>query len=194
MADLRHRIRQSLRREPTLASHWLALGLAAAIVQVRATFTDVDPESHGLVMGVFAIWAVLCWGLQQWLRTERFADAARYLWSAIDVIFYTLLLHISVGWNWPVDILLVGYSVLITGAALWFRVRLIWFMTALSVVSYFVLRIQHPDMHGSAPGHYPFIAAAMLTSVGANVSYQVHRFKRLDRIYQRRALGTSGTG
>ena len=36
-----------------------------------------------------------------------------------------------------------------------------------------------------------FIAAGLLASVGANVSYQVFRFKRLDRIYKRRCLGTS---
>jgi eukaryotic-like serine/threonine-protein kinase len=143
------------------------------------------------VMGIFGLWAVMCWGLQQWLRTERYADMARYCWSAMDIVFYTVLLNLSVHWEWPVDILLVGYAVLITGAALWFQVRLIWCMTALSVVSYFVLRMLHPTMHGAAPTHYPFIAAALLASVGANVSYQVYRFKRLDRICQRRQQGGS---
>ncbi|HVJ66413.1 MAG TPA: serine/threonine-protein kinase [Caulifigura sp.] len=190
-ADVRHRVRQSLRREPALASHLLAIALAAIIVQVRAWFTDVDPASHGLVMGLFGLWAALCWGLQYWLRTERAADIARYAWAAVDVVVYTVLLNLSVNWGWPVDILLVGYAVMITGAALWFQVRLIWCMTALSVLSYFVLRSLHPTMHGETPGHYPFIAAALLASVGANASYQVYRFKRLDRIYQRRCLGTS---
>ena len=43
-------------------------------------------------------------------------------------------------------------------------------------------------------------SVAQVTSPGtlvrntANVSYQVHRFKRLDRIYQRRCLGTSENG
>ncbi len=193
-ADLRHRVRQSLRREPALASHWLALSLAAAIVQVRAVLTNVDPASHGLVMGLIAAWAGLCWVLQYWLRTGKGADFARYCWSAVDVVFYTVLLNLSVSWGWPVDLLLVGYAVMITGAALWFQVRLIWCMTALSVASYFVLRWLHPEMHGAAPAHYPFIAAGLLASVGANVSYQVHRFKRLDRIYQRRCLGTSENG
>ena len=190
-ADIKHRVRQSLRREPALASHLLAIAIAALVVQVRATFTEVDFASHALVMGLFAVWAGLCWALQFWLRTEKGADLARYCWAAVDVIFYTTLLNLSVSWGWPVDILLVGYAVMITGASLWFQVRLIWFMTALSVASYFILRALHPSMHGATPGHYPFIAAGLLASVGANVSYQVFRFKRLDRIYQRRCLGTS---
>jgi len=192
--DLKHRVRQSLRREPALASHWLALALAAGVVQIRAFMTPVDPQSHAMVMGLFGLWGALCWLLQYWLRTEKRAEAARYTWSAIDVLFYTVLLNLSVAWGWPVDMLLIGYAVMITGAALWFQVRLIWFMTALSVGSYFVLRWLHPAMHGQAPPHYPFLAAALLASVGANVSYQVHRFKRLDRIYQRRCLGTSENG
>jgi hypothetical protein len=189
--DLKHRFRQSLRREPALASHWLALGLAAGIVQIRAMITEVETSSHILVMGLFGIWAALCWACQYWLRTERAADLAKYTWSAIDVVFYTVLLHLSVTWDWSIDMLLIGYAVMISGAALWFQVRLIWFMTALSVGSYFILRWMHPTMHGDAPAHFPFIAAALLASVGANVSYQVLRFKRLDRIYQRRRLGAS---
>jgi serine/threonine-protein kinase len=193
-ADIKHRVRQSLRREPALASHWLALALAAGIVQIRAMLTPVEAMSHGIVMGLFGIWAVLCWVCQYWLRTEKTPDLARYTWAAVDVIFYTVLLNLSVGWGWPIDMLLIGYAVMISGAALWFQVRLIWFMTALSVGSYFVLRGMHPTMHGEAPAHFPFIAAALLASVGANVSYQVHRFKRLDRIYQRRCLGASENG
>ncbi|QDT55475.1 Serine/threonine-protein kinase PknB [Caulifigura coniformis] len=188
--DLKHRVRQSLRREPALASHWLALALAAGIVQVRALLTPVDAASHATVMGLFGVWAALCWVLQYWLRTGWAQDVARYCWTAMDVVFYTVLLNLSVNWGWPVDMLLVGYAVMISGAGLWFQVRLIWWMTSLSVASYFVLRGLHPTMHGEAPAHFPFITAALLASVGANVSYQVHRFKRLDRIYQRRCLGT----
>jgi eukaryotic-like serine/threonine-protein kinase len=191
VADVQHRIRQSLRREPALASHLLAIGLAAAIVQIRALITAVDGRSHALVMGVLGSWAALCWLMQLWLRTEQRTDAARYTWTAIDIAFYTYLLHLSATWAWPVDMLLVGYAVMITGAALWFQIRLIWWMTTLSVASYFVLRGLHPAMHGNAPAHYPLLAAALLASVGANASYQVHRFKRLDRIYQRRRLGAS---
>jgi serine/threonine protein kinase len=189
--DLNHRVRQSLRREPALASHWLALALAAGIVQIRAMVTPVEAGSHGLVMSLFGIWAALCWACQYWLRSEKGADLAKYTWLAFDAVFYALLLHLSVTWGWSIDMLLIGYAVMISGAALWFQVRLIWFMTALSVGSYFILRWLHPTMHGDAPAHFPFIAAALLASVGANVSYQVHRFKRLDRIYQRRCLGTS---
>jgi eukaryotic-like serine/threonine-protein kinase len=188
--SFRHRLRRTIRREPALVSHWLAIGLAATIVQVRALFVTVDPRSHWLVMGILALWALASWVFQRWMRRDRFADAARYVWSAIDAILYTSLLHLSESWEWPTDMLIVGYPVLITGAALWFKIRLVWFMTFVCVLSYAALWVFHPSLNAAVPLHYPLIVAAMLVVIGANVSYQVYRFKLLDRVYHRRDEGT----
>lgn len=184
-----HRFRRTIRREPALVSHWLALGLAATIVQVRAFFVPVDRQSHLLVMGILALWAFAAWVFQRWMRRERYAELARYVWSAADALLYTTLLHLSESWNWPTDMLIVGYPVMMTGAALWFRIRLVWFMTLVCVMSYAALWIFHPAMHRTVPAHYPLIVAAMLVVIGANVSYQVYRFKLLDRVYHRRSEG-----
>jgi serine/threonine-protein kinase len=187
--SLKHRLRRLLRREPALISHLLAIGLAAVIVQGRAFVTTVDPQSHGLVMGILAAWAMASWTMQSWMRRERFADAARYVWSAIDVVLLTTLLHISESWGWRTDVLTVGYPLMITGAALWFRVRLIWFMTAVCVLSYVALWFLHSKTSPEVPGHFLFIVTAIFVIIGANVSYQVYRFKLLDRVYQRRGDG-----
>lgn len=187
--SFRHRLRRTIRREPALVSHWLAIALAATIVQVRALFVEVDPTAHWLVMGILAVWALASWVFQRWMRREQFAESARYVWCAADAAFYTALLHLSESWDWPTDMLIVGYPVLITGAALWFKIRLVWFMTLVCVLSYGALWFLNPTLNVSVPSHYPMIVAAMLVVIGANVSYQVYRFKLLDRVYHRRGEG-----
>ncbi|MBX3440904.1 MAG: serine/threonine protein kinase [Planctomyces sp.] len=187
--SFRHRLRRMIRREPALVSHLAAISLAALIVQVRAFVAPVEARSHSIVMGIFAVWALCSWGLQWWMRREAFADAARFLWAALDVVLYTALLSLSESWGWRTDLLVIGYPLMMSGAALWFRVRLIWFMTAVSVISYGVLRVRHPEMHAGLPEHFAWIAAGMLVVIGANLSYQVYRFKLLDRVYHRRTSG-----
>jgi hypothetical protein len=187
--SFRHRLRRTIRREPALVSHWLAIALAATIVQVRALFVAVDPTAHWLVMGILAVWALASWVFQRWMRREQFAESARYVWCAADAAFYTALLHLSESWDWPTDMLIVGYPVLITGAALWFKIRLVWFMTLVCVLSYGTLWLLNPTLNVAVPSHYLLIVAAMLVVIGANVSYQVYRFKLLDRVYHRRGEG-----
>jgi hypothetical protein len=141
-------------------------------------------------MGIFAIWAIIAWGLQYAMRRERLADPARYAMAATDTLAYTTLLALSEQWGWETEMLVVGYPLLIVAAGLWFRMRLVWFMTTICVASFLGLRILHPNP--DVPIHFQIITATLLVIVGVAVSYQVYRFKLLDRVYQRQSRGGTG--
>jgi serine/threonine-protein kinase len=86
--------------------------------------------------------------------------------------------------------ILVGYPLLIVASGLFFRVRLVWFMTLSCVVGYAVLlgvrRQQFADaLPGEPPWQYPIIFAASLAVMGTVVAYQVFRVRVLSRYYRR---------
>ena len=57
---------------------------------------------------------------------------ARFIWSATDVALFSLLVLVADDLNTPV---IIVYPLLIAGAGLWFRERLVWFTTAACVFS-----------------------------------------------------------
>jgi serine/threonine-protein kinase len=85
---------------------------------------------------------------------------------------------------------MVGYPLLIAGSGLWFRVRFVWFMTALALVSYGVLLVDfyvrrfaalRSEMNVTYDRHVVFILA-MIVLAGA-VSYLVQRVRALSSFY-----------
>lgn len=80
---------------------------------------------------------------------------------------------------------------LVVGSGLWFRVRFVWFMTVLSLLSYGALVLDfylrrtdlHAVMQPQADRHVIF--AVSLVVMGAIVSYLVERLRSLSRFYGR---------
>jgi serine/threonine-protein kinase len=87
--------------------------------------------------------------------------------------------------------LVIGYPLVIVASGLWFRVRFVWFMTVLSLLSYGVLVVDfyswrpelHENMYAGFDRHVIF--AAGLIVLGAITSYLVQRVRMLSSFYGR---------
>jgi serine/threonine-protein kinase len=164
------------RREPTLASHLAALAIASTIVQFRYLVAGYDLGFHLLVMGIFGVWAILsvvCHGL---MRRAAKPDLIQYAWAAADVICLTWMLEIN---DAPPGPLLVGYPLLIVASGLFFRVRLVCFITALCVPAYLTLILSGKE--SLERPHYTLIYIAVLIVIGFIVGYQAYRVRVLSR-------------
>jgi len=179
-----HRLRSWSRRQPACAARVSGLAVCAVIAQVRYQLTpNTTLRVHLGVMSVLAAWfagSVLC----QWLLgRERCAERARWMWATMEVVLLTVLLRIL---NALISPLVVGYAVLIAVAGLWLRERLVWAVTAVSVLGYALLVADawQRDLPFLTP-HWHLVFVAVLAVLGAVVAHQVHRFRRLSRYYRR---------
>ena len=81
--------------------------------------------------------------------------------------------------------LVIGYPLVIVAAGLWFRVRFVWFMTVLSLLSYGVLVIDfycwRPELQKGIDAGFNrhVIFAVALVVLGWIVSYLVQRVRML---------------
>ena len=128
-----------LAREPALVTRLAALIVVSPIVQSNYWLSpvDIDPGEHWPVMLVLLLWAICSWVLQRFLRHDVLDNLVPFVWAAVDALMYSLLIYLADG---PVDILYGGFALLIATSGLWFRVRLVCFMTAMSPVG-----IRNPD-------------------------------------------------
>lgn len=177
------RLRRWARREPALVSRLAGLSVAAGIVQANYLLFGYDWAFHMQVMAVFAVWACVSCLFQALLNRERFAEAARFGWAASDAVLLTAMLYLVEGARGP---LLIGYPLLVTASGLWFRERLVGFMTVVSLVSYAVLICLDRRNPSADPPHYAFIFGAVLAVLGFVVAYQVYRVRVLSRYYDHR--------
>lgn len=178
------KVRRWARREPALASRLATLGAAVTITQATFMFSaERDPAYHVQIMTVFAAWAFACLFFQRLLNNERTANFARFAWSATDAEFLTLQLYLVISDMGP---LLIGYPLLITASGLFFRVRLVAFMSAVCMLSFGLLVAIRPD---EAPEwNHSLLFAIILAIIGFIVGYQVYRVRALSRYYERRPL------
>jgi serine/threonine-protein kinase len=176
------------RREPALASRLAALG-GFYLVEVINYRTGIvhDAVFHRDVSLLIAVWAACSILLQQAMKIQRWSIPARFVWGTLDAA--VLLAMLLVG-NGLTSSLMVGYPLLIAGSGLWFRVRFVWFMTALALVSYGVLLVDfyvrrfaalRSEMNVTYDRHVVFILA-MIVLAGA-VSYLVQRVRALSSFY-----------
>jgi hypothetical protein len=108
-----------------------------------------------------------------------------------DVLALFSILFIGDG---PASPLLISFPLLVVGAGLWFRVRLVWFMTALTSLAYIGLvvhyHLRRPELKQAFPlnhdDHIYFVAGLIV--MGTVVAYQVQRVRALSRYYD----GTRG--
>ncbi len=87
--------------------------------------------------------------------------------------------------------LIVGYPLLIAGSGLWFHVRFVSFMTAMSLLSYGTLVIDFYYWHIDRQKHFDtsvarhILFAVSLIVLGAVVSSLVQRLRMLSKFYGR---------
>ena len=188
-AGVVHRVRRWGRRQPVLMAHMVALGLVALINQLGFLFGgDAEhPEVHQRVMAILVVWMVVSIACQGLMKRPRWQAAVRFFWCATDAALLTSVLAQSAAAPGP---LLVGYALLIAASGLFFRVRLVWFMTLSCVLGYAVLLGVRQRLHAVAldedvPWQYPILFAVVLAVLGMVIAYQVFRVRVLNRYYRR---------
>lgn len=127
------------RREPALALRLAALAgfYVVELVNYAINRNSLEFRSfHLKISAVMTVWAVVSVVLQQGLKSPRWSMYACFLWGTLDALLLTGVLLIADGVASP---LVVGYFLLIAGSGLWFRVRFVWYMTLLLLVSYSLL-------------------------------------------------------
>jgi len=175
------------RRQPALASRLGGLALFYAIEWINYGRGVIKSDFHTPVSIVIALWVAASIICQRFLETRRGPLAAPFVWGTLDSIFlFTVLLWIADG---AVSSLVVVYPLVIVASGLWFRVRFVWFMTGLSLLSYGVLVIdlyyRRPQLlktnYGGADRHVIF--AVSLVLIAAIVAYLVKRVRTLSSFY-----------
>jgi serine/threonine-protein kinase len=178
------RLRYWARREPALASRLAALALFVAVIQANFHLAGHDhPAVHYAVLAIAAFWALGSWGCQRWLARHPGAEAVRCAWAGAEPFLLTGLLALSGNGAGP----LVGtYALLVAGAGLWFRLRLVWFTTAMAEVAFGLLVLSSGRDH--IYPHHAILFAVFLAVLGYVVAYQVRRVRALSRHYEHRPL------
>jgi eukaryotic-like serine/threonine-protein kinase len=177
------------RRQPALASRLGALSLFYVVETVNYCCSgSITTEFHEKISLVVALWIVASIVCQQALGNRRWSVPACFVWGTLDSLALLASLLIADGAASP---LVVGYPLIIVASGLWFRVRFVWFITLLSLVSYGVLVVDfycwRPELHaGMSEGidRHLIFALAMLV-MGSVVSYLVQRVRMLSSFYGR---------
>jgi len=178
------------RRQPALASRLGALGLFYVVETVNYLVELVTPDFHWKVSALMGVWAAASVFCQRIIDGRRWDISTRFAWGVLDSICLLAVLLLASGAASP---LIVVYPLLIVASGLWFRVRFVWFMTGLSLLSYSVLVVDfywwrpdlHPPTQAGADRHVIFAVALLL--IGSVVSYLVHRVRTLSSFYGREA-------
>jgi tRNA A-37 threonylcarbamoyl transferase component Bud32 len=178
------------RRQPALASRLAGLALFYVIDWVNYLTGVIDVDFHIKISIVLAVWvlgSVIC---QRFLETRRWSLAAPFVWGTLDSILFLIVLLVGDG---VASALVVGYMLLIVAAGLWFRVRFVFYMTVLSLLSYGVLLADYyylwrpwlrPELNVpkfTLDRHIIFaVSLVMLASI---VAYLVQRVRILSSFY-----------
>jgi serine/threonine-protein kinase len=175
------------RREPALATRLAALGVFYLVGLANYSLGLVDVEFHRNISILTCIWATCSVILQQTLKFQRWSLYAQFLWGTLDAaLLLAVLLKVADG---AASSLIVGYPLLIVASGLWFRVRFVWYMTALSLLSYGVLvwdfYDRRPELQQGFPATYDrhVIFAISLVVLASVVAYLVQRVRMLSSYY-----------
>jgi len=175
-------LRRWARREPALVSRLGALLLTLVVAQARFMYNDYAYwPYHRDILILLGFWGLTAFMFQWMLNQEHLADFTRYAWTAADTILLTVMLCYVEA---PLGPLFIGYPMIIAAAAMFFRVRLVLFATAVTIAGFCAVVSFHPEEEVSA--HYGFIYVAVLAVIGLVTAYQVHRVRVLSRYYESR--------
>jgi len=167
------------RREPPLASRLIVLALFFAIEMLWFHFFKIRSAAyHYTLLGILGLWGLSALGFQRLLLKPRLAQSVPRAWAVSDVLFLTAALLNSTG---IASHLVILYPVLIAASGLWFRIRLVWGVTGVSLASYSLLvvhaRLFRPEIHVAFDTHIVFLAA--LFSLGFLTALLVRRVELL---------------
>ncbi|NLF09259.1 MAG: serine/threonine protein kinase, partial [Pirellulaceae bacterium] len=176
------------RRQPALVSRLGGLGVFYLIESVNYHLGVVDSDFHYSVSLVMLLWAAASIACQQLVENRRWSFSARYAWGFLDSLALLTVLLIADG---AASSLVIGYPLIIVGSALWFRVRFVWFITVLSLLSYGLLVIDfyyfRPRLqeliYAGFDRHVVFLIGLLL--LGTIVSYLVGRLRILSSFHGR---------
>jgi serine/threonine-protein kinase len=177
------------RRQPALASRLIGLSLFWLVDMLNYLLGvgGVNTAFHLHVSAVIVAWmgaSVVC---QQFLERRPWSLPARFVWGTLDsLLLLVVLLFIANGAASP---LIVGYPLVIVASGLWFRVRYVWFMTTLSIISYGILIIDfyylrpwlHNKQFAGFDRHIIFLVSLVI--LAAIVAYLVQRVRMLSSFY-----------
>jgi serine/threonine-protein kinase len=148
-----------------------------------------DLPYHLVVMMLFGAWAtvaLLCQFLLRRAANNNVANMARYLWAAADTYLLTVMLYVA---DNPLGPLLVGYPLLIVASGLFFRVRLVTFMTVACLIAYGTLVFVGRDP--VVKSQYTLLYAAALAVIGFVCGYQTYRVRVLSGYFEGRGQSNS---
>jgi len=180
-----HRLRRWVRREPALASRLGTMALCGAIVQGNRYLIGDPIAPSQRSIGVVIVWALASIFFQEFLRRGRAANLVRYAWAAVDVVLFSLLVYVNQGLNTS---LVAGYFVIVSASGLWFRERVVWLTTMLSVFAYALLAVNQGLTEMQESPYRNVVFASVLAASGFIVSYQVRRVRALSRYYEHRPV------
>ncbi|HEV3022784.1 MAG TPA: protein kinase, partial [Pirellulales bacterium] len=188
-AGVWQRLRRWARREPALASRlgaFIPFYLVEAVNYWGLRLPNWSWEFHYAVTVIMLAWVAASFLFQRLMRRPDWQGLVPFAWGAFDVAALYLLLFLGDG---AVSPMLIGMPLLVVGAGLWFRVRLVWFMTALTTLAYAALVVDYhlwrPDLKAAFPlnhDDYLYFMAGLIV-MGAAVGYQVQRVRALSRYY-----------
>ena len=177
------------RREPALVSRLVVMGLFYFVESTNYyVLHRWGGDFHYSVTAILAAWAALSFIFQRLMRRPQWQTIIPFAWAVVDSAGLLAVLLKADGRASP---LMISYPLLIVAAGLWFRVRLVWAMTALAIASYLVLAVDYylwrPELWDKfqldSDDHIYFLVG--LTAMGAAVAHQVERVRALSRYYER---------
>jgi serine/threonine-protein kinase len=141
---------------------------------------------HMEVVGLMGLWMAASVGCQRLLRHPRLGSWIPAVWSGIDALALTMLLHITQSQMSP---LLIGFPLLVATSGLWFQVRPVLVTTVVLEATYALTVFDSYYNHGkTTEPHYHIIFMVALAVLGFIVAYQVQRMRVLSRYYEHRPL------
>ncbi len=176
------------RREPTLAARLATLAAFTGVDWVNYAVGTIDAAFHEKMLTLVAIWMVTAVVFQQLLKSRRWSILTRLGWGLLDSVLLFGVLLIANGVASP---LVVGYFLLIVAAGLWYRARFVWFMAAMSLVSYGVLVFDfyhwrppefREEFKTILPDRHVIFALAMVATA-AVTAYLVARLRALSSYF-----------
>jgi len=181
-----------MRREPALMSHLGVMGCFYAVQLFNYHLIQViDWDFHYPVSLILLTWLAALFVCQRFIHSPQWGDLARYAWGTVDAGAILALLLWADGAASP---LIVALPLVVVGSGLWFRVRLVLYMTFLALLSYAILvadfYFRRSDLQQRFDPAFdrPVYFAITLLALGVVVAFQVRRIRRLSRYYEQHRI------
>jgi len=174
------------RRQPALAARLGVVGGFLVLDLLTRAITPLDLAFHNRLELLLVVAAVAAVGFQRLLRYWEHPNLTCLVWGLFDQV---LLFHVLLIGNGVASPATIVYPMLIVGSALWFRVRFVWFMTAVGVASYWIhvadfylRRDELVSLIGTRWDRHAIFTLA-LVAIGLTTGYIVRRIRLLGRYY-----------